>query len=202
MEGKKAQQPKNNQNRCNHSKHVVNSFNQRGVPVRKASCHAQHGCRLRIRAELRLPDKGLESGLLRHMQVAPRSATLSREAKRPCGGAGLAQLGRKGNATKRIAGPLGFPSANSFGWGAGLAAPRWGSSCDLNVFEAMRHRVVRAGHSELQQYEGDRRRRSEETPGRLVIRAAVSNYLLEPPVAVFDLSRAGFCWSCTGSCCF
>jgi hypothetical protein len=33
-------------------------------------------------------------------------------------------------------------------------------------------------------------------PGVLVIRAAVSNYLLEPPVAVFDLSWAGFCWSC------
>jgi hypothetical protein len=78
--------------------------------MRKTSCHAQHGCRLRIRAWLRLPDKRLESCPLRHIQVAPRLATLSWEAKGPCGGAGLAQLGRKGNATKRIAGPLGFPS--------------------------------------------------------------------------------------------
>jgi hypothetical protein len=80
---------------------------QRGKPR-----HAQHGCRLRIRAWFRLPDRGLESCLLRDIQVTPRSASLSWEAKGPCGGAGLAQLGRKGNATKRIAGPSGFPSPN------------------------------------------------------------------------------------------
>jgi hypothetical protein len=46
------------------------------MPMRKTSCHAQHECRLRIRAWLRLPDKRLESCPLRHIQVARRPCTL------------------------------------------------------------------------------------------------------------------------------
>lgn len=111
MESKKAQQPKNNENRCNHSKHVVNSLTRAACQWGKPPVTRQHGCRFRIRAWLRLPDKRLE-------KLSPKTHTGRTAIHYSVLGSQRAMwrsliwrnLGGSSNATKRIAGPRGFPS--------------------------------------------------------------------------------------------